>query len=626
MERLLILVRIFAVSMLTFIIGKPLFMLYNHASDPTVTLTDYADVVWHGLSLDMTVAGYILVIPWIIVCMPFGMKKPQRTDRKRTKGGKRSWLFYTLGAYLTVAGILTSLIFVADTVMYDFWHFKLDSSVFLYTDKPGDALASVSTLFVLLVSLSWLLLAAATVWAYIKILPRKTLKLAATPFAYAVLLPLGGVIFLMIRGGLGEGTANVSKAYYSDRQFLNHASVNPTFNMLYSLGKSKDFAGEFNTFSEEECDELTDGIYTTESEDTNNLLNTERPNIVMIVWEGCGASLVEILGGECNVTPNLCRIASEGVLFTNCYANSFRTDRGLVSIMSGWLGMPTASLMKIPEKCESLPGLPRALREAGYKTDFWYGGDITFTNMSGYMLQMGFQNTVSDKDFSAEDRSYSKWGVPDHILFEKATASLLSAERLHDAPFFTTILTLSSHEPWEVPYRRLNKKRQNSFAYTDECIGNFIDTLKASQLWQNTLVVILPDHGVMIEDTEKASDITVAHIPIVLTGGAVKKSSRINILMNQSDLAATLLGQLGVEHGQFTFSRDVLSDSYKYHTAVHTFINGVTFVDSTGYTTFDNTADEVIATSGQKESPETELRAKRGRAILQLLYKNVAER
>lgn len=587
-------------------------MLYNSKLDATTDIGDYADVCVHGLPLDLTVTGYILIIPLLIITISFIYEKESVTKN-------------ILAVYFIIVSILVSIIFVADAVMYDFWRFKLDSSVFLYTDKPSDAIASVSTSFLVCRIVAVVVFTVLYIAIYCLIIYKHKFHRPHHGILFSTFLPLYAVVFLMIRGGTGEGTANVSKVYYSSNQYLNHAAVNPTFSLIYSLGKSQDFANEFHFFDDAQRKDLIKEIYHTKTIAPDTLLTRKRPNILLIIWEGCGAKIVEAVGGEKGVTPNLNKLASEGVAFTKCYANSFRTDRGLVSIMSGWLGMPTASLMKIPEKCETLPALPRKLRQEGYRTEFWYGGDITFTNMNGYMLQAGIQHTICDKDFTIEERSYSKWGVADDILLERVTKSIINRSLNPDyqnKPWFTSVLTLSSHEPWTVPTRTHNEMRRNSFAYTDNCIGRMIDKIKASDQWNDLLVIIIPDHGIPFDETDTAYDPDIAHIPIIMTGGAVIGYRRYQQIMNQSDLAATLLGQLGISHDEFTFSRDVLSSDYMYPTAFHTFSNGMTFIDSTGTTTFDNNAAKTILSNG-KNNLKRELKAK---AILQTLYENVANR
>lgn len=600
--KIYVLLKLFMVTMVIFVFQKVVFMVHNGSIGGSITLGDALAVVCHGMSLDMTVSAYTLVVPLLVLTASFFA----RINLRRV-----------LTPYYVVVMTVINLIFVADTVMYGFWHFKLDTTVFLYTDKPADALASVSPWFAAAAALVFITCSVMSVILIYMVLPKEPLPTPGSRWRAMWMLPLAPLLFVMIRGGVGDGTANVSKSYFSDRQFLNHSAVNATFNMLYSMAHQQDFGSEFHVFDSSRMKTLTAGIYHTDSTESDSLLNTRTPNILMIVWEGCGGTIAGCTGATADATPNLDRLARQGVFFSNCHANSFRTDRGLVSINSGWLGLPTASLMKIPSKCEALPGIAKTLREHGYATDFWYGGDISFTNMGGYMLQNGFQRTYSDRNFSSSQRS-SNWGVPDEILLRKVFEDI--SRRNSGKPWFTEIMTLSSHEPWDVPYSRLSRKIENSFAYADSCIADFIERLRHTPQWRNTLVIIVPDHGVLSQPTLSLSSYDVVHIPLVFTGGAVMRQREIGTLMNQSDIAATLLGQMQLPHDDFTFSRDVMSKSYTTHTAIHTSKVEMTFHDDEGYTTIDLTSGKAIANKGSGKLPRTE----RGRAVLQMLYEHTA--
>ena len=610
-ERLKYLLIMFLMLLAVFVTQKPLFMLYNLDVATDVGIGDYFMVMFHGLQLDITVTSYCMVLPTIVVLLSFFKKVPVRK---------------ILVAYYFILMLIIATIFVADAVLYHFWGFKLNSSVFMYTDRPGDALASVSVWFVIFRVLLIIVFAKLYSWLCYKLTPKLFVRNPKYRISAMILIPVLGLYFLGIRGGIDESTANVSDVYFSDNQFLNHAAVNPTFNMLYTLTKSKDFSKEFNFYGDEERETLTKGLFTTESVDTDTLLRTRRPNILIVIWEGCPGAFVEAVGGEPDVTPNLNRLANEGVVFTNCYANSYRTDRGVLCTLSGWLGMPTASLMKMTDKSSNLPAIAESLGAFGYNCDFWYGGDVGFTNMNSYLYESGYKTVRGDTYFSVEDRNYSKWGVPDHVVLDSVANNIISREDT-DGHWMTTVLTLSSHEPWEVPYQRLDEEKRNSMAYTDDCMGKFVERLKQSPVWNDLLVVVLSDHGIKSNQKQQNSDYEVAHIPMVWFGGAVKEHRVVSSIMAQSDMAATLLGQLDIPHDAFIFSRDVMSKTYRCPSAFHTFDNGMTLIDSLGVVTYDNNAKRTIYselfTGGQMDIKLYESKIK---AVLQTVYKDAATR
>lgn len=597
----------FFTVLLIFILQKPLFMLYNGSIEKGFGFADYMQVMIHGASLDAATAGYLTAFPFLLVLISIWFRKFP--------------LKKILYGYYILAAALISIIFVVDMALYTFWGFKLDASVFLYIDSPKEALASVSVGFILLRVLAILLLIALNSWVLLKITPSVLTATRKRIAGTAGMLLLGGVLFIIIRGGVTESTSNIGQVYFSNEPFLNHSAVNPDFSLLSSMGKSQDFASEFNFFDEEKRAALFDGLYpTTDGDSIIQVLNTKRPNILIILMEGFGGAFVEPLGGLPDVTPHFNRLSKEGVFFTNCYANSFRTDRGTVCTFSGYLGLPTASVMKIPAKSRTLPAIAEGLSKAGYKTDFLYGGDINFTNMKSYLLSTGYQRLTANTDFSLAEQTSNAWGVNDDITFEYLYNQLRN--RKEEGPWHTAFLTLSSHEPFEVPYHRLEDKIPNAFAYTDECLGKFIDRLKQTPAWKDLLVICLPDHGFYYPREGSNTMPRFYHIPLLWLGGAVKQPMQVDKIMNQTDLAATLLGQLGLEHTAFTFSRNVLGSDYKYPFAFYSFNNGFSFRDSTGVTVFDNNSGSILF-----DEPEAdESRLDKGKAILQTVYDDLGNR
>lgn len=607
-KRLLYLFRYWITLMAIFIVEKPLFMLYASNQNGTLSLRDYVDVMYHALPVDLSCAGYFLVIPLLLIILSIWWNNlPLRAIMR---------------VYNIMLAIALALAFVSDAALYPFWGFKLDSSVFFYLKSPQEAMASVSVWFVLVA----VLLISLLVWVITKLLNSTYCKLnkvkrlfPVTMFFVLLIAPL----FLSMRGGLKESTMNIGKVYYSTNQFLNHSAVNPVFSVLSSISKSDDYSQQYNYFEEQERALLFNGLYSTTDSDTPKLLKTSRPNVLIILMEGFGGDFLSSISGLQDVAPNLDSLAAQGVFFSNCYAGSFRTDRGIVCALNGHPGLPSESIMKMPNKSRNLPSLAKKFVEMGYSTDFFYGGDINFTNMQSYLWSNGYQSITADTDFSAAERQTNAWGVNDDITFSALLEKLKNSE---DSLWHTTFLTLSSHEPFQVPSNRFEDDICNSFAYTDSCIGAFVDSLKQTALWEDLLLVLMPDHGFCYPRTGFKSAPHVHHIPVIWTGGAVKQPVKIDKLMNQTDVAATLLAQMDIDHSDFLFSRNVLSEQYKDQFAFYTFVDGFCYIDSTGATLYDNAAGKVLENMGNGTVEQNLNRENRGKAILQTLYDDLEAR
>ena len=597
-QRVFYLLKFYLATVFFFIVAKIVFILYN-LSNEDISFFDVVQVLYHGLSLDLSFSLYLLATPFLLVIASlwFGIPK---------------WVFRI---YYIIAAILLSMAFVADTSLYEFWKFKLDASCLSYLETPTEAMASVTTSYILIRLLCVVLCSTAIYWVYDKLTPHSLEvkltanrhKLIATIIAI-LLIPL---IVIGIRGGLDESTTNIGQVYYSQNQFLNHSAVNPVFSFLASFENTVSDVTLYNFYSEPELRQLTKSLYNCESETSDTLLTTNRPNVVVILLESCGSMFLDVM-------PNLRQAAIEGIDFTNCYGNSYRTDRGTVSSLSGYLSFPTMSVMKMSNKVGYLPSIARSLQREGYSTEYLYGGDINFTKMKGYLISTGFQQLHWKQDYTLEEQASSKWGVRDDITF-KTLSQLI---RQHDVgkPFLIGYSTLSSHEPWDVPVSKYKERQYNGFSYVDDCIGEFLRSMKQSKQWDNLLIVFMPDHSSDFNDyNEQHPDRN--HIPMIWTGGAVKQPRKLNMICNQSDFAATLLGQMGISHTDFRFSRDVTSSSYRYPFAVHMFNDGISMVDSTGFMLYDLMSNRITA----KTSKDAERMARTAKGILQMAAEDLSK-
>ena len=603
---LLFLGALFAMSLLVMAIEKPLFLLWYHAQAAEASAAELALVVWNGLKLDQTVAGYITALPLLVVLAALWI--PGRWSRSVLKG------------YLLVIAAVSATAFAANLALYEYWAFPLDSSVLQYLASPKEALASVTAGQLLL----QLLVAAAVfggmAWCYLRVLRlydparRSTHRAGST----LVLLLAAGVLFLPIRGGVSVATANVSKVYFSGRMFLNHAAVNPLFSFLSTLSDGDDALYEYEFFPEPERaaifeplrGDLPAGI------GTDTLLRTRRPNVVLFLVESFGRSTVdERVGGE-PVAPEFQRLKGEGVYFDNLFANSFRTDRGTVAVLSGFPAQTKMSVMKLPVKSQRLPSIARSLRREGYATSFYYGGDLNFTNTASYLYGTGFDRLTWQKDLHF-DAPTSKWGYADDVVIDAFTDHVL-AEAASQRPFFAAMITLSSHEPFDVPFAKFDDPMLNAMAFTDASLGRFVERVRQTPVWNDLLVILIADHAYPYPYGIANSDALRHRIPMLWLGGAVRRPAVVETYGSQSDLAATLLAQLGIAHGDFLFSRD-LFDPARPKFGYWCFNNGFGVADAGGTTIFDCTSARVIS----PDSTAAQLRD--GKAMLQTTYKAIRE-
>lgn len=602
----------FVATVLMMAVQKPVFMAWYAVESAGAGAGGWLAVLWHGLSLDLTVAGYVTALPLLVTLASLWVRLPERLWRG------------VLTGYFVLVAVMTAVIFAVDVALYEHWGFRLDSTILIYLADPKEAMASVDFWLGVRQTLLAALYAGLMIWLY-----RRVVRLfdgepvgwrAATAGSLAMVL-LAGLDFLAIRGGLGASTANVSKVYFSSTMFLNHAATNPVFSFLSSLGDHNvDYASEYPYFDEAERAarfEALRGNGPAAAPTAERVLTTERPNVVLVILESFARTVMdETVDGEA-VMPHMQRWKREGIWFENFFANSYRTDRGEVAILSGFPAQTRMSIMKLPTKSHNLPSVARSLAAAGYATSFSYGGDLNFTNQASYMYATGWQELVWQKDLHF-DAQPSDWGYDDALMCDWFADRVISLDEA-GKPFLAGLLTLSSHKPFDVPYSKFDDPVLNAMAFSDECVGRMLDRLKASPAWENLLVVLVADHGYPYPRTLTYNEPLRHRIPMIWTGGAVASPREVTTYASQIDLAATLLGQLGLPHSDFDYSKDIFAPAPPRKFAYYTFNDGFGVVDSLGAAVWDETGRQVVTAT----NPDL---LDVGRTMLQTTYTDIGRR
>ncbi|MBD2767895.1 LTA synthase family protein [Hymenobacter sp. BT664] len=611
--------RYFCFWLLFFGLARGLFLGYQHVATSQLPLATVVKTFAYGLRLDASAAAYVCLLPFLLFVLGSLFR--------------RLPLQSLINAYSAAMGLLLAFLTTADLELYRTWGFRLDDTPLQYLESPKEMIASAgSAPIALLLGLLAALLGSS--WVLYKVvvgplppLPawfgRRRAALAGILYAALLVVPL--------RGGTQQIPVNQSDVYFSPIAFANHAAINAPWNLMSALILRSAESPPPSFMPDSAARRLVSGIYPgavgapAPPDSTTALLTEARPNVLFIILESFTAKLVGSVGGEPSVTPTLDSLARTGVLFTNIYAAGDRSQKGLVALLSGYPNQPTTSIIKFPRKIERLPHLCRSLAAAGYRSHYYYGGELAFANMKSYVQTAGYEQITERADFAHADQN-SKWGAHDGALFSR----ILKEVPPPPQPFFITAFTLSSHEPFEVPIKPKFPGTteaalfRNSVYYTDYTLGQFLRAARQQPWYAHTLLVLVADHGHQqpgdspIESPEKF------HIPLLLAGGALRPEARgrlVTTIGSQTDVAATLLHQLKLPATAFTWSRDLLAPrpaSFAYYC----FTNGFGAVSPAGTITFDNVSRQV----GQHNAniPDAQLRL--GQAMEQVSLTDFARK
>ncbi len=583
-----------------FLLQKISFMVFNRAESSTLPTADWFRVLYHGLPHDLSVAAYLCAFPLLVLLFAPLMKHIFKS---------------TISVYNMISLFLILVIGIVDMNLYQYWGYKFDIVPLLSLGSPTGITSSLSLGELLLIFLLLAIEYLGFLWIFRKwilaSLPTPaSLGMPGSIVAFALLL----FSFIPARGGIGVASMGLGKVYFSANIFANHSAVNSTWNMLYSITELGKLKSKFHLMNESRANDLFSKLHPRPSLFPKSIIK-ENANVLLIILEGFSNKIIRSAGGMTGVTPNLDSLYSESVVFSNFFATGDRSDKGLIGIFSSFPSQPQTTIMSYPSKTQKLPVLGKAFYEQGYETSFYYGGDLNFGNFRSYFTNASFRRLVTRDEFP-KSASTQKWGVPDEFVYTRILDDLDSTSD----PFFATVFTLSSHEPYDTPDDRVfqtitrDAPCLNAYHYADQCLGKFISEAKNRSWWKNTLVIITSDHGSRCPGNTPSHVREKFAIPMLWLGGAIITDPFIvETFGSQVDVAATLYAQFGFDYQKFTFSKDLLSQESGGY-AYYAFNNGFGFFVPSAGMVFDNNLQKFILRSGTGVSNWEDY----GKAVMQL--------
>lgn len=513
-------------------------------------------IYYHGLSLDFSAVSYICAIPFLVYCILgfFPKAHPKRT---------------ILDIYTVVVLVLFFVVSFINVNIYREWGDKISKrAIDAFLASPSGAVASAESTPVFFPILGMMIGIFCGYYIYRWMFKRVHFYNIKSPVGNFLKLAVGVfVLFTFIRGGYGRATLNPSKAYYSEETFYNHAAVNTQWSLLRDFfTKSTKLKNPYNFYGDDlqTVQEQLKPVFHNQPDSTVEVLNTTRPNVVIIMLESFVGDLIESLGGEKGITPHMEELIKGGILFDRIYAAADRSDKGMVAILSGFPAQGPESIIKYIDKHENMPAIGQEFDRAGYETSFYHGGQSEFYNFKSYMLTHGISRVVDNASFGL-DAERASWGVYDHVVFNRMIQDFNKEKQ----QFFSTVFTLINHEPFELKhgYKFGNSNNADKFRstanYTDSAVFDFISKAKKEPWYKNTLFIVVADHGHRLPSEKwDLSHPNRFHIPLIFFGEVIKPEYRgkvIDRIGNQTDLAATLLKQLRLPADRYHWSRDLFN-------------------------------------------------------------------
>ncbi len=554
-----------------FAVARLLFLLHFRARVADIPLPDLLTAFYIGARFDTiviaaTLAPLALILPWL--------------DRRMRSPGP-----FVLGYLTFVFGVIL-LLLLADIRFFDEYDSHLNFNVLDYLSEGRTAWN-----LVLFDPNFWTYIAlwAAVMTGFLLCLILLRRRLRAIPLRrswlntgiYTLLLVAGCV--LGMRGRLDLAPIDWGVAYFNRDHFVNQLALNGTYTLGRTLTERDHDPRLIYRPPEERWPFVDFGValdttramiglpHETWLEPDSSLKRLARqpsaswgfqPNIVLVLMESFSGRFTGCVGSDLGLTPHFDSLARLGLLFRNFYATGTRTAYGIAGTICSFPSMPGRAILKRYGADHPFITLSELLHGRGYFSAFIYGGDLVFDNMAGFLQTKNYRLILGEEDFPGAE-SFSKWGIPDHLLFREAVGLTDSLPR----PFQLSILTLSNHTPFDLPDSSVRRffsddrtsRVYNAQVYADWALGRFMAQFDSLPVFDSTIFVFTGDHALW-DIARYPLDPANTHIPLLIYAPRLLGDSGriITTYAGQCDLLPTLMGLLGGDYIHESWGRDIL--------------------------------------------------------------------
>jgi phosphoglycerol transferase MdoB-like AlkP superfamily enzyme len=550
-----------------------------------------------GLRFDVSVVCY-----WLLPALLFNiLALPKLSNKRRQK---------IETTYISTGFCFLLLIGVADVGWYNYYFNHLNPIAFNYSKNPGEALGFIWTTpgFRMLF---WLFLLGIAVWlGYCYLLNR------LLPFAeiigkkrYPMALAYCSVAFVGMRGNLTGKPLDLPDVRFCPNDFFNEVAVNPAYYLYKNsfrktalMSMDKELA--YRNFRAEQ---LNVGELSLMSNRDSAIFKGK--NVVLIIMESMGRGKV----ADSSLTPFLQTLKKESLYFDSFFSSGEHTQNGVFATLTGQPGIMGNHMLRVAEKMR-VQTLPALFKKQGYFNIFHLPGSPTFDNISRFLREQQFDSITNYTIMPKDLQSDHFWGTHDHLLFNYALRNL---DFLHGRkkPFFSTILTISDHSPIDIPSvfpkeSRTGIDKKDITRYADWSLGNFFDSAKRKPWFNNTVFVLVGDHGYYNGMADCPLTMKLHHIPFFIYAPGTKLPKKtVNYLGEQPDILPTLAWLTGLEKPVDAWGTNLLRRKrnfvqYFSDTKIGLFDGQhLHIIDEFGYASSHDPEDGYCVFLGEKELP-----------------------
>ena len=435
----------------------------------------------NGFSQDLSIAAYTIAA-FIFFKLIFNLKLPM---------GKTFYVF-CIGALLSIYFLIAT----SDIFLLHYWGSRINTQALTYLKYPKEIIASFTGLIWLILACYFAGLFVLSRWIAKRIcvnLSNQTKKSAAVHY-----IMLFAILFILGRGGISKVPVQIGDAQQSTKPGINLLATNTIWNAGFYLLLTDQYP-DVDHFRKNKYNYITQiKPYWRQGDSVLTTFPNKPKNICIIIMEGVSADVSNFLLGEGPDCLSRCaKWMKKGNSTPHFYATGDRTNKGIVSILSGWPGNPWQGILHEPQRASRLPNLAQLMLDNKRDTRFYYGGDLRFANLKSYLKTGGFKHIIEQSALNDQEKKGS-WGFHDEVVLNKLYRDLSQSSK----PIFSVAMLSSSHEPYDIIDSDEDevKKYYASVRYVDSCLDDFFTKVEGDKRLDSTLFIVTSDHGKYLQN------------------------------------------------------------------------------------------------------------------------------
>jgi len=441
----------------------------------------------------------------------------------------------------------------------------------------------------------FVLLSAGMGWVWHRVLKLSTPALGKPAWEIAACAVLSVLMFYGARGSFTGKRLKVVHAFSSGPQAAAYLALNGPFSILHSIDHVKGLPEQFYPW-DEAVKTARESLFLPQESPGDpeypllraRLARTgKRPNVVLIMLESWDAYYCDVYRKELGLpplglTPNFDALCAQGVRFSRFYASGQKSMDGMSALLCGFPTLPRTPYLGRGMEQSRLTFLGHLALREGYSTYFIQASDReSFRNdaisgLAGFTTYLGAEDVPVDP--AVLSRKILGSGCWDHEMFRESDRRLAAAKE----PFLGYLYTASTHSPhwwpdpkWEKQPKGTRQGRfMSSFAYADDCLGEFFRLARKSGYFDRTIFIMTADHIAGPGSARLEDPPSIHHIPcLVIAPGLAPGVDRriggqLDVIPTIADLAGwgvaqaslgrSLFGEGGAPRGALCVEGDVV--------------------------------------------------------------------